>query len=200
MMKTALDVFMLAATDQFIWADSTFFDVFSFEPIAGDLKKALVEKKSLVITESLANTIFGEEEAFGQTVKCNGENYKITAVIKDVPINSHFHFDILGSFSTICNSEYDVTKDDGFNFFTYLVCPNLNENKKAIEDKTDTLINKLCKDRFGDMGLLVDSHFQPLKDIHLRSNSAFELEANGNINSIYIFSVLAIFIIMIAEK
>ena len=184
--------------DKLIWADTSFFDIFSCEFIAGNPKTALTEDRSLVLTESIAKTYFGEDDPFNKVVQVNSKSYKITGIIKDFPINSHFHFDILGSFVTMCNSRYDITKDNGFNFYTYLLCPGFESNKEKIEEKTNILINKISDERFGEMGLYVDSFFQPLKDIHLKSNSIFELGNNGNINNIYIFSALAIFIILIA--
>ena len=188
----------LFSNDKLLWADSNFFEVFSCEVISGNMETALTEDRSLVLTESIAKTYFGEEDAFNKVVLVNDKSYKITGIIKDFPINSHFHFDILGSFVTVCNSRYDITQDNGFNFYTYLLCPGFEPNKEQIEDKTNVLINKIATDRFGDMGLYVDSYFQPIKDIHLKSNSIFELGTNGNINNIYIFSALAIFIILIA--
>jgi putative ABC transport system permease protein len=184
--------------DKLIWADSSFFDVFSFEALDGDLRTALVEENSIVLTESFAKTIFGEEDPFDKTVKRYGENFKVTAVIKNVPVNSHFHFDLLGSFSSICNAQYDVTKENGFNFYTYLVCEDFEKNKNNIETKANELIGEIADERFGGLGLRVESNFQALKDIHLKSNSAFELEANGNLKHIYIFAALALFIILIA--
>ncbi len=188
----------LFSNDKLLWADSCFFDIFSCEFIAGNPKLALVEARSLVLTESIAKTYFGDEDAFNKVVGVNDESYKITGIIKDWPINTHFHFDILGSFTTKINSNYDITKDNGFNFYTYLLCPDFEANKQQIEEKTNVLINKISNERFGEMGLTVDSYFQPLKDIHLTSHSIFELGNNGNINNIYIFSALAIFIILIA--
>ncbi len=184
--------------DKLIWADTSFFDIFSCEFIAGDPNTALTEDRSLVLTESIAKTYFGDEDAFNKVVQVNENSYKITGIIKEFPVNSHFHFDILGSFVTMCNSRYDITKENGFNFYTYLLCPGFELNKKQIEEKIDVLINKISNERFGEMGLTVDSYFQPLKDIHLKSNSIFELGNNGNINNIYIFSILALIIILIA--
>jgi len=186
------------SNDKLLWADSCFFDIFSCDFIAGNPKAALTEVRSLVLTESTARAYFGEEDAYNKVVQVHDKSYKITGIIKDSPINSHFHFDILGSFVTKMTGKYDITKDNGFNFYTYLVCPGFEANKEQIEEKTNVLINKISNERFGDMGLTVDSYFQPLKDIHLKSNSIFELGNNGNINNIYIFSALAIFIILIA--
>lgn len=186
------------SSNKLLWVDSSFFDVFSFEFISGNPSDALTQKRSLVLTQSFAKKIFGEEDAFNKMVKVNDNSYKIAGIIKDVPLNSHLDFDILGSFITVCNSDYDITKDNGFNFYTYVVSPTLKNNRTAIEEKTNALVNQITSDRFGEMGLKVDSYFQPLGDIHLKSHSIFEFKTNGDINNIYIFSILAIFIILIA--
>lgn len=186
------------SSDKLLWVDSTFFDIFTCKFIAGNPEYALTEERSLVLTESFSKKIFGSEDAYNKLVIVDDESYKITAIVKDNPINSHMHFDILGSFVTVCNSRYDITKNNGFNFYTYMVCPNFEQNKVSIEEKSNLLINQLSDERFGEMGLKTDSYFQAMSDIHLRSHSIFELEPNGNINSIYIFSILAIFIILIA--
>jgi len=186
------------SNDKLLWADSCFFEIFTCEFIAGNPKLALTEARSLVLTESIAKVYFGEEDAYNKTVEVNNKSYKITGIIKDIPVNSHFHFDILGSFITKITPENDITKNNGFNFYTYLVCPNFETNKAHIEEKANVLINNQSDERFGEMGLKVDSYFQPISDIHLKSNSIFELGVNGNINNIYIFSALAIFIILIA--
>ncbi len=109
----------LFSNDKLLLGYSCFFDVFSCEFIAGNPKLALVEARSLILTESIAKTYFGDEDAFNKVVELTDESYRITGIIKDWPINSHFHFDILGSFTTKINSNYDITKDNGFNFYTY---------------------------------------------------------------------------------
>ena len=81
--------------DKFIWADSSFFDIFSFKAISGDLKTALIDEYSMVLTESMAKTIFGNEDGFNKMVKSNGNSYKITAIIEDIPVNSHFQLYVI---------------------------------------------------------------------------------------------------------
>ncbi len=187
-------------TDKFMWVDTSFFDVFTCKFIAGDPETALEARRSLIITKSYAKRIFGNEDAFNKTLKNGDNSYKITAVVEDMPLNSHFRFDLLGSFSTVCTKDYDITKNNGFNFMTYLVIPNLEKNKDFILQKTNKLINEGSYERFGVNGLdiKVEASFQPLKDIHLKSHSEFELDTNGDINNVYIFSALAIFILIIA--
>lgn len=84
-----------------IWADESFFDVFSFEVIYGEKKQALVNPKAVVITDETALKIFNQLNVVGETLLKGDEPYQVTAVVKKPPFNSHIKFDLIGSFSTI---------------------------------------------------------------------------------------------------
>ena len=183
--------------NKLLWVDSTFFDIFSFEFIAGNSKTALTEKNTIVITESYAKRLFGDEDAFEKTLKFRDDNHKITGIIKDLPINSHFQFDMVGAFRTISNEQYDITKQNGFAFYTYLLCAD-HADVSQLEAKLSEIAMEASEVRFKSLGLTIKTFLQPLSDIHLKSNSTMELETSGDINNVYIFSALAIFIILIA--
>ncbi len=183
--------------DKFYWADSTFFDIFTVKAIEGNLKTALKEPQSLVFSESFAKKIFGTNNALNKTVKFDNKNYKVTAIVKDFPLNSHFNFEALGSFCTVCTEQYNIVDRDGFSFFTYLVCTK-NADIQAIEQKINEITNPVVERKLGQFGVKSKSKLRPITSIHLQSHTKFELEANGDIKNIYIFSVLAIFIIIIA--
>ncbi len=180
-----------------LWVDSTFFEIFSFEFISGNPITALLEKNTIVITESYSKKLFGEKDAFNKTIKLRGENHKITGVVKDMLLNSHIQFDMVGSFTTISNETYDITKTNGFSFYTYLLC-NENIDINQLEVKISDIVMEASNERFSSLGLIIKTFLQPLSDIHLRSKTSMELEPAGDINNVYIFSVLAIFIILIA--
>lgn len=183
--------------NKLLWVDSTFFEMFSFDFISGNAKSALVDQNTVVITESYARKLFGEEDAFNKTIKFRGEHHKITGIVKDVLINSHFQFDMLGAFTTISNEKYDITKNNGFSFLTYIRCKE-NVNLVQLEVKINKIASEASEERFSSLGLTILTFLQPLGDIHLKSKSVMELEPAGDINNVYIFSVLAIFILLIA--
>ena len=85
----------------FLYADSTFFDVFSFEVVKGNKKTALVEPKSIMLTESMVKKYFGNEEALGEIIKVGSDEFKVTAILADIPRNSHLQFDFVASFSSL---------------------------------------------------------------------------------------------------
>ena len=187
----------LYSNNKLLWVDSTFFDIFSFNFIAGNPNIALTQPNSIVITRTFAERLFGEKDAFSRSIRFQDENFKITGIIEDSPLNSHFHFDMLGSFITISNDKKDVTRTSGFNFYTYVIF-NDNVNKQQLESKLNELLVEASNERFAALGLTLKTRLQPLKDVHLKSKSTMEFEDGGDINNVYIFSVLCLFIILIA--
>lgn len=180
-----------------IYIDSTFFQIFDYQLISGDRDDALVDPYSVVLTESLAQKVFGKKDPFMQSMKIDGDNYTITGVMKDPPLNSHLQFDLIASFTTICNPEYDITTRDGISFPTYLLLAE-SANPDSMGYRVDTLTMKLIDDLFGDFTIEVDSWLQSLNHIHLRSGYTFEYAKTSSISNIYIFSALAFFVILIA--
>ncbi len=193
--------------DKGVYADSTVFDVFTLPMIEGDPKTALVEPHSLVINESTAIKYFSTTNVVGQTLVINeNNNYKITGVIKDIPRQSHFNFDFFFSMK-----ENDQSRDNGWfnhNFQTYLrVKPGtdvglLEEklNKTLITGATPQIKGMLNmnKDEFVKGGNSLHISLRELTNIHLHSNISDELGINGSIQYVYIFSSIAIFILLIA--
>lgn len=183
--------------------DSTFFDVFSFPLVKGIAKSALVEPNSMVISETTAKRYFGDVDAISKVVKVRESiDFKITGVMKDMPGNSHFHFDVLLSMSTFPDQLNDHWWNN--NFKTYIV---LNEGASvdALEAKFPDFIKahvgegKDDWDEWLASGNNWEYFLQPLSSIHLTSNLNGEFEANGNINYIYIFITAAFLIVIIAS-
>lgn len=192
------------------YADSTLFDVFTFPAIAGNPKTALNEPNTVVVTESTAKKYFGSvEAAMGKTMECNDERnrlYKVTAVIKDIPKNSHF---ILDMFLSMVNVEYGFGNFLSHNFHTYIVLKP-GTDYKAFEKNFVQVIDKYMlpqakqfmqiesmKD-FEKTGNRLAYSLIPLTDIHLHSERGVELGVNGSIQYVYIFGAVALFILLIA--
>ena len=176
-----------------LYADSTFFQVFTYTILQGDRNTPLDNPAGIVLTETLAKKYFGGDDPVGQTLTLDGEDDRIvTAVMQDVPEQSHMQFDFLLPFSSYDN--WDLNEWDVGNFHVYLLLePNVD--RAAFEEK----IHQFVVDRTGEEemeGTLIA--LQPLTSIHLHSNLQREFEANGDSTNVSLFSIVALFILAIA--
>lgn len=192
------------------YADSTLFSVFTFPALAGNTQTALNEPNTVVINETIAKKYFNSvENAMGKTLECNdndGTFYKVTAVVKDIPKNSHFNFDF---FLSMDNVEYGFGNFLSHNFHTYVLLKQ-GTDYKAFDKNFPQVIDKYIlpqakqfmqiesMDDFKKTGNNLQYSLFPVKDIHLRSSRGVELGVNGNIQYVFIFSAVAIFILLIA--
>ncbi len=189
------------------FADSTFLQMFSIPLLAGNTANALVDPNSIVISKEFAKKYFGAGEPIGKSLAIGTQKtlYKVTGVFDKVPDNSHFHFDAFLSLSTL-----HITNPTWSNigFYTYLLLDK-NTDPKKLEAKFPQLVAKYVVPEIQhDMGVsLAEAQksvntfvftLQPLTDIHLYSNTKYELEPSGDIQYVYIFSALAIFILLLA--
>jgi len=193
---------------EFLFADSTFFDVFSFKLLKGDPGTCLTEPRSVVLTEEYARKYFGEEDPMGQTLKMEQDTnqYVVTGVMQDFPQNSHFHCKMLGSLTSIGNSR--STNWLNHNYYTYVV---LNEGTDPAEFESG-MREMLLKyvgpmleqflgvdvQQFEESGNSYGYKLMRLDDIHLHSDLQYEHEPNGNPLYVYVFLVAAILILVIA--
>ena len=189
------------------YADSTLFDVFTLPVIAGDAKTALKDYHSLVITETIAKKYFNSTDVVGKTMLMNDtSNYKITAVIKDIPKQSHFHFD----FFVPMLESYGIHEDNWFseNYTTYILLKK-NADVKQVEAQLNPFMDKhvgpqlqsfvnISLSDFKKGGGYIRASLTPLTAIHLHSNKQGDLEGNGNAEYVYIFSGIALMILLIA--
>jgi len=182
---------------KFFFVDSTVFEVFTFPFAKGDPKTALLEPYAVVMTEAMAKKYFGSTDAMGQTLRFEGQhNLKVTGIIAPVPENSHFKFDFLASFSTITGMQNGV-KPQGWNWnpcWTYLLLTE-GTSPEALAAQLPGFVKAYFPDNIRDR---VSLHLQALTNIHLRSHLDFEIEPNSNIAYVYIFSVIAGFVLLIA--
>ncbi|HTB26287.1 MAG TPA: ABC transporter permease, partial [Puia sp.] len=190
-----------------VFADSTFFQVFSIPMIKGNRLTALNEPNSIVIDETTAKKYFNSTDVVGKTLYVdNSVNCKITGVISDIPPQSHFHF----SFIRPMHDTYHDDQGDWLsNNYASFVLVRPGVTKASLQKAVDATINNYLVKQL-DQVLHMNAndlkhssnHFiypvMPLTDIHLHSNKSYEFEANGNITYVYIFSIIAIFILLIA--
>ncbi len=182
-----------------VYVDSTFFEIFTFEFVIGDPAEALDNPNSIVLTKSSASKLFGSENPLGKTVNYSGEgDLTVTGVIYDVPKNSHFKFNYAISSSTITGNMRGLfTAWLGINGWSYILLAD-GADPAEVESKFPAIIDKYTGDRAKQFGIELDIPLQKLTDIHLRSHLIAEFEGNGDIDYVYIFSLIAAFILLIA--
>lgn len=174
------------------FTDNSFFNVFTHHFLFGDAQTALAKPRSIVLTKTLATNLFGNAgSAIGKTVLFDGNTPNVvTAVIDDVPANSHFSFSALRSF----DANYTGAWRNG-SIYTYLLLKNPGDAKK-IEASSANFYNKYLK---ADMAhIKYQMELQPLTSIHLHSDLLYEEGSNGNITYVYVFSIVALLILGIA--
>lgn len=178
------------------FADHDALDIFKLTWKEGEGVASLQNPEEMIISASIAQKYFGNEPALGKTLhfKNMERDLKVTGVFEDVPENTHFKFDVLVSFKFL-PEEWELNNDFGWgNFYTYV---RLTEG--ADVPTVEAKINTLLRDReswYAEEG--IEFKFQLMKDIHLTSNLGFELEANGNEQTVYFLSIIGVFIMIIA--
>ena len=189
------------------FADPSLFDVFTLPMINGDPASSLKEPNSVVLTESTANKYFNSTNVVGKTLTFDDTHfYKVTGVIKDIPKQSHFNFDFFISMSTFPDSRSTEWLRSDYN--TYVLFKDAADHKK-LEAALPAFLNKYSGDQmqaqlhmsmsaFEKSGSFFRLNLTPLTDIHLKSNRTGELGPNGTMQYVYIFSAIALFILLIA--
>jgi len=189
-------------------ADSSFFDVFDVEFIQGDSRTALTQPNTVVLTRSTAERYFGKEDPMGKTMNSDKRrDYIVTGVIEDPPHNTHLHYDFLASLLSFPDAANDPIWVSN-NFYTYILLDQTN-NPEQVQDEFPGMVTKYAGpqieqflgvswEKLSEQGAQYGFHLQPLVDIHLTSNLEYEVEPNGNITYIRIFSIIALFILIIA--
>ncbi len=185
--------------EKVFYADSSVFDVLDIKLIKGNADKALAEVNSMVITPERARVYFGDQDPIGKTLTLLNDKteYKITGVFEPLPSSSHVHMHIMVSSDNLAPMR--PGSPDGWNYltshYTYLVLPK-DIDHIAFEKKISSFMDKY-EERTADQDRN-DLRLQPLTSIHLHSSRGLEIEANGNMNTIYILSAIAFFILIIA--
>lgn len=182
-------------------ADSTLFDIFTLPLVKGNARKALSEPNSVVVTESYAKKVFKGEDPMGQTLILNDElTCKVSGIMKDIPENSHFHFDFV--VSLITEDYSNSTSWWNNNFQTYILLKK-GSDPKQLEAKFPGFVSKYLFERssysdWTSKGNKWIYYLQPLTSIHLNSDLSGELEPNGNLDYVRMFIIVGIFILFIA--
>lgn len=193
--------------ERVIYADSNALEFFQLPLLEGDAKTALASPQKVAISEQVARKFFGSEQAVGKFITIEGRtDFEITAVFKDMPRNQHFHADYL--FSLLSSDEIKSKAWMGFNFVTYIKLAE-NASAAALEAKFPAMVEKYIgpeiekfmgqsMEEFAESGNEAGYSLFPVKNIHLHSSKLGELEANSDVNYVYIFGAIAFFILLIA--
>ena len=195
----------------FTFADSTIFKVFTLPMIGGDPNTALNNPHSIVIDESAARRYFNSTDVIGRTLEIGGDNtpLKITGVIRDMQEQSQFHFSFIRPLREAYNFNDPADNNWVSNpYYTYILAqPGTTraEVQKYVDEVVNLHISPALQEQFHTSGADLEkagNHFRcpvfPLTDVHLHSNKSGELEANSNIQFVYISSVIAVLILLIA--
>ncbi len=177
-------------------ADSTFFRIFTYEFIAGEGVQAMDYPRSVIITKSLSDRFFGDEDPIGKTVQLYGEGeLRVRGVVEDVPPHSHFRFNAV---VTNVGRENSRSWQSWFGIigWAYLHIQDGSDPKK-LEERMLDVYDRHIGDHARAIGMMPEFRLQKLTDIHLHSHLEFEIEANGDIRSVVILMVIALFILLI---
>jgi len=181
-------------------ADSTLFNVFDFPLIAGNKNTALKEPMSIVLSQTAAKKYFGAENPLGQQVQLTGAaiNATVTGIMKDIPENSQIKADMLVSISSYKQMYGQATTDSEWTnhmFYTYLLLKP-NADAKGLEKKFPAFMEFHHGTEAKKLQMHDDLSLEPLRDVYLKSKR--DGFVTGSINNVRIFSVVAIFILLIA--
>jgi putative ABC transport system permease protein len=195
--------------ERVVFSEPSFFDIFSIPLLKGNPETALESPYTLVLSQNTAEKFFGSTDPVGKVLAVdNAIDYEVTGVFKDIPSNSHFHFDIIASLSSL-----DESRDPSWfnmNFPTYLLLCK-DASYLDLEAKLPILIRKFMAPQVeAEMGKTLEEYssevseegrffVQPLLDIHLHSDFLYDFEPGGDRKYIYIFTAIALFILVIAS-
>ncbi len=194
-----------------VFSEPAFFDIFSIPLLKGNPSTALESPFTLILGQKTAEKFFGSTDPVGKILAVdNSQDYEVTGVFEEIPANSHFHFDVIASLSSLEESRNPSWFN--MNFPTYMLVRK-DTDYKALEAKLSMLLPKYVapqveaetgtslEEYLSKMNIQEEFFIQPLLDIHLGSGSAFlyDFEAGGDIKYIYIFTAIALFILVIAS-
>lgn len=195
---------------KFAFIDPNFFSVFTLPFIKGDPATALIEPYTVVITQEEAIKYFGNTDPIGKLLelKDRNEQYRVTGVLGKIPTNSHFHFDIFASSKGFDHAQQPRWIESSYHNYLLL---SEGQSIREVEQKLPGILKKymgpqmqqamdVSWEEFASSGNEIGMFLQPLTDIHLHSDFSAntELEEGGSIKTVYIFSAIALFVLIVA--
>jgi putative ABC transport system permease protein len=188
--------------------DNSVFEIFDFNLEEGDKKNALSDPMTVVLTRENAWRYFGTGDAVGKSLTFEWEgkpvDFKVTGILEEVPKNSHIHFDMLVSMASVPEEEFAEWRSNYL--YTYILI-SANTSRSELEEKLKGFVTQRLEPHYGDLLMLnkdmnihevLKLYLFPIVDIHLYPSVNWEVEAGGSISSVYIFSSIAVLILIIA--
>ena len=181
---------------RFVFTGPSFFSVFNFPLINGNPETALKAPNTIVLTEAMAHKYFGSEDPMGKTIEADPYNdgelmyFRVTGILQKIPSNSHIHVDFLASY---ISQRDELDSFDGFYQHSTYVLLNQKQAAASLASKLDDFLYRNWRE---DPWYTIS--LQPMLDIHLHSHLKSEFEATGNILYIYLFTAVALFVLIIA--
>lgn len=188
--------------DNLFYSDSSLFNIFTFPLIKGNPETALQSPHTVVLSESTALKYFGNNGVINQNLSIDGQDFLVTGIMKDIPRNSHFIADLFVSFKTLEQIPFFqqsyIQNWVRHEFYTYVLLEN-GHSQMELEAKMPAFIDKYAAQQVkAILGGTISSSLQPLESIHLHSHRQAEISPNGDIKYVYIFSFIALIILLIA--
>jgi putative ABC transport system permease protein len=180
--------------ENFFYADSTLFDIFTYKVLKGEVRSAVKDPGKIALTKTVAARYFGDADPIGKTLVTGSTTFEVTGVIEDVPANSHFRFDAVAARN---NLPKQLGSWGNFGVFTYLLFPR-DFDVKAFEAKMQGMYDAHMKSIFEALKVKIEYILEPITKIHLYSTNPGEPEPTGSITYVYIFGIVALFLILIA--
>lgn len=180
--------------EDFFYADSTLFDIFSYKILKGEVRSAVKDPGKIVLTETVAARYFGESDPIGKILKTGNQSFEVTGVIEDVPSNSHFRFDAVSARN---NLPKQIGNWGNFGVFTYLLLP-ADLDVGVFEKKIQGMYDAHMKTIFEPLKIKIEYILEPITRIHLYSTNPGEPEPTGSVTYVVIFGIVALFLILIA--
>lgn len=189
--------------DNFFFTDPSFFNVFTVKFLEGNPASALSSPNSIVLTKSIATRFFSDRDPIGETIEVSADvnsvshwqSYTVTGVVEDFPQNSQFHPTTLASYSSIENSDSHLSNWHMVSLYTYFLLRQ-NSSPQSVERELPLIVKqymgKWAEEQKWSLGL------QKLTDVHLHSHLIGEIEPNGSIESVLIFSAVGFFVLLVS--
>ncbi|MDQ3292575.1 MAG: ABC transporter permease, partial [Bacteroidota bacterium] len=177
--------------------DPNFLEVFTFPLVQGDPRQVLADPDNVVISEAIAKKYFGSENPIGKLLTLDkNQTCKVSGVMADVPDNSHLKFDFVFSIKAYEGQEW-FERWNNNSMFTYVLLEEKSKPENLIA-QFPAFMEKHRGSETKKEGQNMTLELQPLHAIHLDTNTQFDFAEQGNKSNVYIFSAIAVFILVIA--